>query len=115
MPAVGGNPPDAGDILWIDFGEPVGHEQGGRRPAVVLSVAAYNQRSSTLIVCPITRSRGPWPFKVAIPPVGRISGFVILDQIRVIDPAARPCRPAGRVSEETLSVLRARLASLFGL
>jgi mRNA interferase MazF len=107
--------PDAGDVLWIDYGEPVGHEQAGRRPSLVLTGRDYNERSSIVIACPISRAPGSWPFKVEIPPVGRIRGFVLLDQIRAVDPAARFSMHAGRVSEETLALVRERLAALLGL
>jgi mRNA interferase MazF len=115
MPKIGDTVPDAGDVLWVDFGPPIGHEQAGRRPAVVVTDRAYNARSSVLVVCPITRSGGPWPFKVSISPVGAITGFVIVDQLRVIDPSIRHCRPAGRLAAEAVASVRERLSSLFGL
>lgn len=115
MPKIGDTVPDAGDVLWVDFGPPVGHEQAGRRPAVVVTDRGYNMRSSMLLVCPITRSESPWPFKVRVPPVGAITGFVIVDQLRVIDPAVRHCRPAGRLPEEAMVAVEERLALLFGL
>jgi mRNA interferase MazF len=107
--------PDAGDILWIDFGDALGHEQGGRRPAVVLTQREYNIGSSVLLVCPITRTRRNWPFEVILPSVGRLSGVVLVDQIRVVDPAARPVGLAGRVSDDVLGQIKAKLAALLGL
>lgn len=116
MPAIGGSVPEAGDLLWIDFGTPAGHEQGGRRPAVVLSPAHYNERSSVLVVCPITRrGGGNWPFRVAFAIPGSIAGFVLFDQLRVIDPLARPCRRTGRMPEEALAEVRRSLGKLFEL
>jgi mRNA interferase MazF len=105
---------DAGDILWIDFGRPVGHEQGGRRPAIVLTPRDYNLRSSLLVVCPITRRRRNWPFEVALPP-GRLSGVVLVDQIKVVDPAARPVGFGGRLPEDVLGEVKAKLAALLGI
>lgn len=115
MPKVGDIVPSAGDVLWVDFGPPVGHEQAGRRPAVVITDRAYNESSSVLLVCPITRSERNWPFKVPIPPVGPIAGFVIVDQLWVVDPAHRRCRLAGHLTAEALVSVRERLALLFGL
>lgn len=106
---------DAGDILWIDFGEPVGHEQGGRRPAVVLTQREYNIRSSVLIVCPITRKHRNWPFEVSLPSVGRLTGVVLVDQIKVVDPAARPVGYGGRLPNDALDEVRAKLAVLLGI
>jgi len=105
---------DAGDILWIDFGQPVGHVQGSRRPALVLTGHAYNMRSSVLVVCPITRKRRNWPFEVALPP-GRLSGVVLVDQIKVIDPAARPVGYGGRLPDDVLGEVKAKLAALLGI
>ena len=106
---------DAGDILWIDFGHPVGHKQGGRRPAIVLTGRDYNVRSSVLVVCPITRKRRNWPFEVDLPPAGRLSGVVLVDQIKVIDPAVRPVGYGGRLPDEVLGEVKAKLAALLGI
>ncbi|HEY5732414.1 MAG TPA: type II toxin-antitoxin system PemK/MazF family toxin [Methyloceanibacter sp.] len=101
-------------MLWIDFGHPVGREQGGRRPALVLTSREYNLASSVLIVCPITRTRRNWPFAVALPPLGRLTGFVLVDQIKVIDPI-RAFKREGTVPAEIMLEVRARLASLLGI
>lgn len=106
---------EAGDIIWIDFGKPVGHEQGGRRPALVLTSQNYNVRSSVLLVCPITRKRRNWPFEVNLPATGRLSGVVLVDQIRVVDPVARPVGYGGRMPNEVLGEVRAKLAALLGI
>lgn len=107
--------PEAGEVLWVDFGELFGPGQAGRRPALVLSPRAYNANSSLLIVCPITRSERPWPFKVPMPSVGRVSGFVVVDQIRAIDRAQRAIKSVGAAPAETLAQVYGRLAALFGL
>ncbi len=115
MAARNGDAPDAGDVLWIDFGYPVGREQGGRRPALVLTSRDYNRASSVLIVCPLTRTQRDWPFAVALPPTGRVTGFVLVDQIKVIDPAVRAFKQEGSVPEKAMSEIRARLATLLGI
>jgi mRNA interferase MazF len=105
---------DAGDVVWIDFGDPVGHEQARRRPAFVVSPRTYNRQSSLLLVCPITRTDRPWPFKVPLAGVSGMTGFVLADQIRSIDPAQRLRRIAGRASPETVAEVRARLRPIIG-
>jgi len=109
--------PDAGQIVWIDFGLPFGHEQAGRRPALVISPRAYNEKSSLMIVCPITRNSAPWPFKVDMPRMGKLHGFVIVDQVKAIDRQARRIRPAefGAVPLEVMDRVYGTLATLFGL
>lgn len=104
---------EAGDLVWVEFGPPFGHEQAGRRPALVVSPRSYNEISSLIVVCPITRTASAWGFKIDIPPVGRIEGAVLVDQIRAIDPRARHARRAGSVGGDTLAAVRGMLASLF--
>jgi mRNA interferase MazF len=107
--------PDAGALLWLDFGPPIGHEQGGRRPALVVTGREYNSQSSLLVVCPITRKQRNWPFEVSLPTGSLISGVILVDQIKVIDPAVRPIRRAGQLPGDILDEVRARLAALFGI
>ena len=107
---------EAGDIVWVDFGSPLGHEQAGRRPALVVSARGYNERSALIIVCPVTRNPGPWPFKVAMPAVGRLAGAILADQIKSIDRNARFVLSRGeRVPPETLNGVYAVIAALFGI
>ena len=106
---------EAGDVVWIDFGQPVGHEQSGRRPAVVLTPRHYNMRSPVLVVCPITRRHRNWPFEVSLPDIDQLTGVILVDQIKVVDPAARPIGYAGRVPDTVLGEVKARLATLLGI
>jgi mRNA interferase MazF len=116
MPEAESGEPEAGDIVWIDFGPPLGHEQAGRRPALVVSPREYNRRSALIIVCPITRNTGPWGFKVAMPPIGRLRGAILADQIRSIDRHARFMRRRGEyVPPEVLARVYGILAGLFGI
>jgi mRNA interferase MazF len=59
--------PDRGDVVWISFDPQAGHEQAGRRPAVVISPAAYNHKVGLVILCPITNQIKGYPFEVVIP------------------------------------------------
>jgi mRNA interferase MazF len=114
MPAAAAVP-DAGELVWIDFGLPGGREQGGRRPALVLTPRIYNASSSVMLVCPITRNPNEWPFKVPLPPFGLLTGFVLVDQVRAVDPTVRAFKSVGRVPQETLAEVRAKLAALLGI
>lgn len=107
--------PEAGDIVWIDFGPPAGHEQAGRRPALVLSGRDYNANSSVIVVCPISRSPRPWPYKVPITTADGLTGYVLCDQLRAIDTAFRVLRRRGAAPPEVLAEVRARLAPLLGI
>ena len=105
--------PRRGDIVRLDFDPPAGHEQAGFRPAVVISNSLYNENASTIVVCPVTsRARG-WPFEVALPVASRVQGFVLVDQIRVVDWRARKARVLGACSADIMDEIDARLDVLF--
>lgn len=76
--------PERGDIIWISLSPTRGHEQSGRRPALVLSPAFYNEQNGTAIICPITSKQKGHPFEVLVK-TSKISGVVLSDQIRVVD------------------------------
>jgi mRNA interferase MazF len=77
--------PQRGEVIWIDFDPALGHEQKGKRPALVISHSAYNQKSGMCLICPITRSAKAWPYLV---PTGA-GDSVAADQVRAIDHTAR--------------------------
>jgi mRNA-degrading endonuclease toxin of MazEF toxin-antitoxin module len=104
--------PQAGDIGWVNFDPPFEHEQAGNRPVVVLTSYAYHSSSSLAIVCPITRSRKEWPYRVILPPGLAVEGSVILDQIKTIDRTKRGIKVVDRLPADILADMRARLAAL---
>ena len=77
--------PDRGDAVWISFDPQSGHEQAGRRPALVLSPAAYNERVGLAIMCPIASHVKGYPFEVALPAGLPLSGVVLADQVKCLD------------------------------
>lgn len=107
--------PDRGDLVWVDFTPQAGHEQAGRRPALVVSPRIYHQRSKLAVVCPITSNVDPWPWKVALAEGLAISGAILVDQVRSIDRASRSLSIAGRVPEAVVAEVQAKLAALLGI
>lgn len=81
--------PDQGDVVWIDMNPKAGHEQEGRRPAVVLSPSAYNGKVGLAILCPITNRVKGYPFEVLIPPGLDATGAILSDQVKNLDWRAR--------------------------
>jgi mRNA interferase MazF len=106
--------PDRGDIVWLDFDPQAGHEQAGRRPAVVLTPKSYNARSGLMIVCPVTSRIKNYPFEVPVS-AGSVSGVILADHISCVDFSARRAEYAARVSEEVLAEILARIAPLLGV
>src|SRR4029077_6896441 len=83
MPA--GSVPERGDIVWITLNPQAGHEQAGRRPAVVLSPIAYNRKVGLAVFCPITNQIKGYPFEVLIPAGLPVTGAVLADQVKSLD------------------------------
>jgi mRNA interferase MazF len=103
--------PRKGDFVALTFDPQDGHEQQGRRPALVVSNDLFNSRTGLCIACPVTATRRDFPFHVQIPAGLEVSGFVMAEQVKSIDFRARKAKritkaPAG-VLEEVLSILDA--------
>jgi mRNA interferase MazF len=102
--------PDAGDLIWTDFDPTLGREQAGRRPALVVSPAAFTENTGFAIVCPITSRVRPFPTSVVLPAGLPVSGEILTSNIRSVDTEARPVRYAGAsVAPETAQLVRAKL------
>lgn len=103
---VGSKPyvPQRGDVIWITLNPKAGHEQSGRRPALVLSPLAYNGRVGLAILCPFTNQIKGYPFEVLVPAGLSITGAVLADQVKSLDWRARGAEficslPRGTVAE----------------
>ena len=77
--------PERGDIVWLSFNPQSGHEQSGRRPALVISPHIYNEKTSLAILCPVTSQVKDYPFEVKIPDNLEITGVVLSDQVKSLD------------------------------
>ena len=77
--------PSRGDIVWLTFNPQVGHEQKGRRPALVLSPEEYNHKVGLAIFCPITSRVKGYPFETEIPDNLPIGGVILSDQVKSLD------------------------------
>ena len=108
--------PDSGDLVWIDFDPSLGREQAGRRPALVVSPAAFTCNTGFAIVCPVTSRIRPFPTSVLLPDGLPISGEILLSHIRSVDALARPLRPAGAtIPADTAALVRAKLAAIVSI
>jgi mRNA interferase MazF len=81
--------PRRGDLVWLHLNPQTGHEQAGRRPALVLSPESYNGRVGLAILCPVTSREKGYPFEVALPPGGAVEGVILSDQVKSLDWRAR--------------------------
>jgi mRNA interferase MazF len=107
--------PERGSIVWMDFSPQAGHEQAGRRPAIVLTPRGYHELTHKAVVCPITSRERGWPMEVKLPPGLEISGVVLVDEIRSVDRDARHMKVAGTAPQGILDEIDAKLAALLNL
>jgi mRNA interferase MazF len=104
--------PARGDAIWLDFTPQAGHEQASRRPALVLSPAAYNGRVGLALLCPITSQVKGYPFEVAIPDGLAVSGVILSDQVRSLDWRARTAAFIVHLPEAVVAEALAKLHTL---
>src|SRR5262245_33274918 len=107
--------PDAGDIVWLTFDPQAGHEQRGRRPALVLSPRAYNMKARLALACPITSHTKGYPFEVALPDAGAGTGVVLADHVKSLDWNARRIEFAEAAPLDVVTDVRETLRTLLGL
>ena len=107
--------PDRGDVVWIDMDPQAGHEQRGRRPALVLSPAAYNRKVGLALFCPLTTQIKGYPFEVVLPAGLKAEGTILADQVKSLDWRVRRaewlCRLPEEITEEALGKLHSLLGS----
>lgn len=104
--------PDSGDIVWITFNPQAGHEQAGRRPALVLSPTAYNGKVGLAILCPITSHIKGYPFEVVIPDGLEISGAILSDQVKSLDWKVRKAEFGCKLPNPTFNEVVQKLGTL---
>ncbi len=107
--------PTKGDIVWLDFSSPKGHEQSGRRPALCISPKEYNQKVGLAIFCPITSNKKGYPFEVLIPPSIGIEGVILSDHVKNLDWKARNAEFITSLPPSGLKEVIGKLQSLLRL
>lgn len=103
--------PDAGDIVWVHFTPRAGHEQAGRRPAVVLSPKSYNAKAGLMVCMPVTNQIKGYPFEVVLSGTGA-SGAALADQVKSLDWQARQAELKGRATADEMNQISAMLKAL---
>ncbi len=104
--------PGQADLIWLQFDPRAGHEQAGRRPAVVISPTAYNRLVGLALCCPITSQVKGYPFEVLLPSGLEIEGVILSDQLKSLDWRARKARRIGRVPRAVFDETVAKLLTL---
>ena len=95
--------PRQGDIIAVTFDSQSGHEQKGRRPAFVVSKDLFNRSTGMAIVCPVTNTKQDYPFHVPIPKSSKLTGFIMVEQVKSIDFRSRRAKRIEHAKDELLS------------
>lgn len=106
--------PERGDVVWLTFDPQAGHEQAGRRPALVLSPSIYNARAGLALFAPITSQVKGYPFEVVLPDGSGVSGVVLADHIKNLDWRARKAELISRLPADVVGQVLRRAAVLLG-
>jgi mRNA interferase MazF len=104
--------PRCGDVVWITLSSQAGHEEAGRRPAVVISPQSYNGKVGLAIFCPVTSQIKGYPFEVLIPAGLPVAGAVLSDQVKSLDWGARNVGLICTLPTGTISEVLQKLATL---
>lgn len=104
--------PERGDAVWLNFNPQSGHEQSGRRPAIVLSPREYNRKVGLAIFCPITNQITGYPFEVLIPEGQKVSGAVLSDQVKSLDWKVRQAERISHLPETVVNEVLSKLGTL---
>ncbi|PXF50706.1 MAG: mRNA-degrading endonuclease [Deltaproteobacteria bacterium] len=95
--------PRQGDIITVTFDPQSGHEQKGRRPALVVSKDLFNRSTGLAIVCPLTSTGRGFPFHVPVPKSSSLTGFIMVEQVKSVDFRTRRAKRIERASDELLA------------
>ena len=104
--------PERGDIVWITLNPQAGHEQAGRRPAVVVSPRSYNGKVGLGLFCPVTSHAKGYPFEVSLPADLPVSGVVLADQVKSLDWRLRQAQFSVRLPANISAEIVGKLAVL---
>lgn len=104
--------PARGDLVWLEFDPRSGHEQAGRRPALVLSPRAYNGRVGLAVCCPVTTQVKGYPFEVLLPAGLKVKGAVLADQVKSLDWRGRKATLIAGAPDEILDDTVAKIRAL---
>lgn len=103
--------PKKGDIVWLNFTPQAGHEQKGKRPALILSPTEYNKKTGLAVCCPITSNIKGYPFEVILNGK-KIKGAILSDYLKKVDWKAREIQFIEKTNSEVISEVISKIAAL---
>ena len=110
---VNTNFPDRGNVVWLQFNPQAGHEQAGKRPALVLSPKEYNQKTGLAVFCLITSKVKGYPFEVKLPEGLPVEGVILADQIKNVDWISRSAQFVCKIPVEIMQEVILKIETLY--
>lgn len=107
--------PDIGDVVIVDFNPQAGHEQAGKRPALVLSPKNFNEITGFAWLCPITNQEKGYPFEVTVEGSKKTTGVILTDQMKSLDWSARNLHKVDAVNSDCLSNVKSIVATILSI
>ena len=107
--------PNVGDIVIVDFNPRAGHEQAGKRPALVLSPRKFNQTTGFAWLCPVTNQKKGYPFEVKVTGSKKTSGVILTDQLKSIDWSARKIHKVDAVNAACVKEVKSLISIILSI
>ena len=107
--------PNVGDIVIVDFNPQAGHEQAGKRPALVLSSRKFNQSTGFAWLCPVTNQAKGYPFEVKVAGSKKSSGVILADQMKSLDWSARNLHKVDAVNAACVKEVKNLVATILSI
>ena len=104
--------PKQGDYVVLTFDPQAGHEQAGRRPALIVSKSNFNHHTGFALACPITNTFRNFPFHVPVDSASTLTGYIMVEQVKSLDYTSRKLKKVGSATQETLDEVLARLDAI---
>jgi mRNA interferase MazF len=104
--------PARGDLVWITLKPQAGHEQAGRRPAIVLSPSNYNAAVGLALFCPVTSRVKGYPWEVPLPEGLPVSGVALSDQVKSLDWRIRQAERIAALPAAVMAEILGKLGTL---
>lgn len=107
--------PDVGDVVLVDFDPQAGHEQAGKRPALVMSPKIFNEKTGFAWLCPITNQSKEYPFEVVVSGTNQTTGVILVDQLKSLDMKARRLKVVDKVDDLVLREVKELIATILSM
>jgi len=104
--------PERGDVIWLQFDPQDGHEQAGRRPALVVSPKSYNGKVGLALLCPVTSRVKGYPFEVLFPGDSKVDGAVLADQVKSLNWRVRKAKRFAVAPEAVVDEVLGKILAL---